>query len=82
MRGPKNPTIVGIKMAFFLTFPAFFYNPIFFSNFNSNYFSLADMKNLQEQFKHLANLCQIYAIDAEMRGPKNPTIVGIKMAFF
>ena len=33
----------------FLTFPACFKIPIFFSNLNSNFFSLLDMRNLQEQ---------------------------------
>ena len=36
---------------FFLTFPAFFLNPNIFSNLNTNWSNLLDMRNLQEQVK-------------------------------
>ena len=36
---------------YFLTFPADFWIPIFFSNFNSNLYNSIDMRNLQEQIK-------------------------------
>ena len=39
-----------LEIILFLTFPACFYTPIFFSNLNSNP-NLLGMRNLQEQFK-------------------------------
>ena len=39
------------KIIFFLTIPACFWIPIFFSNMNSNCSNLLDMRNLQEQVK-------------------------------
>ena len=48
---PDRSSVNTEQQFFFLTFPACFYIPIFFSNLNSNYSSLIDMKNLQEQVK-------------------------------
>ena len=40
-----------VKHLIFLTFPACFKIPIFFSNLNSNCSNLSDLRNLQEQVK-------------------------------
>ena len=47
----KLKKLDGARSSFFLTFPAFFSIPTFFSNLNYNCSNLLDMRNLQEQVK-------------------------------
>ena len=44
-------TFYQYRLCFFLTFHACFKNPIIFSNLNSNWSNLLDLRNLQEEVK-------------------------------